>query len=168
MKTLVFFLAALSVAMPSFAADSNVNYDQVREDYRAYLREIKKMSQQYKEFTGEMKKVLAEEGFPTWSDEAGIQVVKPVVMGEADVKESAKDMTVKVDLPGLKKDTIKVTIENEKMLRIQARRKQTGEDVERLIELPSSAEGAKAQYEDGVLSVTAKKTHSKAISVPVR
>jgi HSP20 family protein len=170
MKSLVLAIVIFFSALPAFAADqtTNVNYDQVREDYRTYLRELKKLSTQYKELTGEMKKVMDEEGYPTWSEEGGVQLAKPAVIGEADVKETDKDMTVKLDLPGLKKDTLKITIEDDKTLKVQAKRKDTDETVERLVALPAPAKEAKATYEDGVLSVNVKKAEQKAISVPVR
>jgi HSP20 family molecular chaperone IbpA len=169
-KTLVLLLAALAFCVPARAADTanDPRMDQVRENNRAYLQEIKRMSLQYMEFTGEMKQVIAEEGLPTWSEEGGVVVTKPAVTSDAPVTETDTDMTVKLDLPGLRKDTLKVSIEDDKMLHVRATRKDPVEEIERIVALPASAEGARAQYEDGVLTVTVKKAHSKAISVPVR
>lgn len=176
MKTLLAAALFVSAAVPAFAADTDANpaYDQARQDYKIYMQELKKLSQQYRELTGEMQKVINEEGYPSFSEDGGIDVVKPgqaaPAAAGADVKESGKEVTVQLDLPGLDRKDLKVSIENQKTLRVRGKRKATGEAVERLIALPSAAEGAQGQYEDGVLTVKAKKAPETKteVAVPVR
>ena len=69
MKLKIFFLVGLVglfVSSISFSAtNQNTNdpaYDQARQDYRAYLQQLKTLSSQYKQITGEVKKVIQEEG----------------------------------------------------------------------------------------------------------
>ncbi len=177
MKTLVLAVLIFLSAVPAFAADNNTNpnYDQAREDYRIYLQELKKLGAQYRELTGEMKKVIAEEGLPTWSEaDDSIAVVKPdfpvsPAASGAEIKESDKEVAVKLDVPGLDRKTLKVSIEDKKTLHIRGKRKDNGEFIERFVALPVAAEGAEGKYEDGVLTVKAKKSEEtkKEVVVPV-
>jgi hypothetical protein len=171
-----FFALALflSFAAPVLAAD-DATTTQAKEDYRAYVQELKRLGAQYRQITGQMKQVIAEEGVPTWSDDKGIVMTKPdfsgaaaVPAGTSGVKETEKDMTVTFDLPGLDRSALKVSLENQSTLHVTGRRKTTGETVDRIIQLPAPAESAKASYEDGVLSVNLKKTKITAVDVPVR
>ncbi len=178
MKTIAFAVLFSLCTAPVFAANTDPNYDQAREDYRIYLQELKKLGAQYRELTGEMKKVIAEEGVPTWSEaDDSIKMVKPdfteapaaQVAAGTTIKQSNKDVTATLDLPGLDRKTLKVSIEDKKTLRIRGKRKDNGETVERLVALPVDAEGAEGKYEDGVLTVKAKKSEEskKEVVVPV-
>jgi HSP20 family protein len=92
----------------------------------------------------------------------------------------------KVELPGMNKDNIKVTIKNN-MLRLSGERKQEEETTEktfhrseryfgkfcRTIQLPADidADKIKAQYKDGVLNITLPKPESmkpKEIEIEVK
>ncbi|HXV19285.1 MAG TPA: Hsp20/alpha crystallin family protein, partial [Candidatus Omnitrophota bacterium] len=95
------------------------------------------------------------------------------VFGDVDIRETDKEMIVKVDLPGVKKEAITVKIEDAKVLRIYGRRDNEKEDIwnkgyvrtyqserhhgkfQRRIDLPALAKdtGIEAQYENGVLTV---------------
>ena len=158
---------------------------QAKKDYKVFLEQLKALNSQYKEVTNEVKEVIKEEGVPVFDEETGEMVMKKdfaedrpnrqegPVFGDVDIKETDRDMIVKVDLPGLKKEEIKIKIENGKVLRITGQRDREKEELwnrgnvhtyqserhygrfHRLIELPSVAKdsGTEAQYENGVLTV---------------
>jgi HSP20 family protein len=90
-----------------------------------------------------------------------------------DLEENENDFKVDIELPGVKKEDIKVSVEND-VLTISGERKQ-GVDVKeagrseryfgkfsRTVTLPSHVDsaGAKAAYKDGVLTVTVPKAES--------
>jgi HSP20 family protein len=100
-----------------------------------------------------------------------------------DVKEGKDEITVKADLPGLKKEEIQVNVDNG-VLTISGERKheEKSEDegwhrversygsFRRSVRLPQDVESSKvkAEYKDGVLSVTLAKSEAskpKAIKV---
>ena len=166
----------------SYAADQSAANDaaveQAKRDYRIFLEQLKALNSQYKEITSEIKEVIKEEGVPAFDEETGeMAIVKPdedFGSDDVSIKETDKEMTVRVDLPGVKKEEIKVRIENNKVLRIFGQRdsaRQRGR-FQRRIELPSEARdsGIEAKYENGVLTVTIPKTASKKseIVVPIR
>ncbi len=103
-----------------------------------------------------------------------------------DVKESDDAITVDAEMPGLKQEEIKVSVEAG-VLQISAERKQEKDEktknvhrveryygqMERRLALPSSVEEGKveATYKDGVLHVTLPKKPSakpKAVTVKVK
>ena len=103
-----------------------------------------------------------------------------------EVKETEEAITVDAELPGLKQEEIKVTVE-EGILTIAAERKQEKDEktknvhrteryygqMERKLALPASVEDGKidAVYKDGVLHVTLPKKPSakpKAVTVKVK
>ena len=103
-----------------------------------------------------------------------------------DIVENNGNIEVKVELPGMNKDDIKVTIKNN-MLRLSGERKQEEETTEktfhrseryfgkfcRTIQLPADidADKIKAQYKDGVLNLTLPKPESmkpKEIEIEVK
>jgi HSP20 family protein len=103
-----------------------------------------------------------------------------------DVKETEEAITVEAELPGLKQEEIKVTVE-EGVLTISAERKQEKDEktknvhrteryygqMERKLALPARVEDGKidAVYKDGVLHVTLPKRASakpKAVTVKVK
>lgn len=98
-----------------------------------------------------------------------------------DLEESDEAFKVDIELPGVKKEDIKVSVEND-VLTISGERKQGLEVKEagrseryfgkfsRTVTLPSSvnSDGAKATYRDGVLTVTVPKAENakpKSISI---
>jgi HSP20 family protein len=106
--------------------------------------------------------------------------VKPLAMPagaelsiKVDVKEDDKSYTVRADIPGVKKEDIQVDVEGN-MISLRAEAKQEKEEkkgekviysersygmVSRSFSLPAEvdAKGAKAEYKDGVLSLTLPK-----------
>lgn len=181
-----FFLATCALAATQ-SNDQNAAYDQARQDYRTYLQQLKVLNRQYKQITGEMSKIIKEEGVPTW-DMGGTESGK--TFAAADIQETEKDMVVKMDLPGVNKDNLKLKIENNRMLRVQGERNEEKQQTqitpdtryqrterqqgsfERVIELPALASdsGTEAKYENGVLTVKILKapTAAKEINVPVK
>jgi len=176
---------------PVFSAN-DVNdpaYDRAREDYRTYLKQLKALGEQYKEFKGGMEKIMQEEGFPTWDESTdSLSVAKlPTHFTEANVRETDKEMIVRLDMPGVKKNDIKVNIQDSRLLQVSGRRiLETGETqagpntnfnrsehqasgFERVVKLPSlaSEDVPSAKYEDGVLTVRIKKGQNAKKEVPV-
>lgn len=109
-----------------------------------------------------------------------------VMMPAIDVQETDEAITVDAELPGLKQEEIKVSVEDG-ILSISAERKHEKDEktknvrrseryygrMERRLSLPSSVEEAKveAAYKDGVLHVTLPKKASakpKAVNVKVK
>ena|GEM_PF-311723 len=206
MKRKIFFLVTWGGLLASsflFAAtNSNSNdpaYNQAKQDYRAYLEQLKALRNQYHQITDQVKKIIAEEGVPTWdenSDQMTLSKGVPplssgvTVFGDADIKETEKDMVVKMDLPGLQKDKIKINIENNQILKISGNRELEKEEekstvdasyyklerqhgaFERSIKLPVAAQdsGTQARYDNGVLTVTIPKAKEskKNVAVPVQ
>ncbi len=103
-----------------------------------------------------------------------------------DIVENNGNIEVKVELPGMNKDDIKVTIKNN-MLRLSGERMQEEKTAEktfhrseryfgkfyRTIQLPADidADKIKAQYKDGVLNITLPKPESmkpKEIEIEVK
>ncbi len=96
--------------------------------------------------------------------EAETQVFVPPV----EVYETDKEVVVKVDLPGIKKEDIEITVKENAVV-IRAERKEEREEktenifrserfygvVERVIQLPVEVnpDEAKAEYKDGVLEI---------------
>ena len=190
--TFLFMPHAFSATQSS---DPNPAYDQARQDYRAYLQKLKALNQQFKEMTGEMNKIIKEEGVPSWDMKGtGLDTVSGQndgkTFGDIDVRETDQDMLVKMDLPGVSKDKIKLRIENNKVLHIQGERDEEQQETkvvgdahyqrverqhgsfERVIELPALASdsGTEAKSENGVLTVRIPKAPAsqKEINVSVK
>jgi len=98
-----------------------------------------------------------------------------------DLEEGEDSIRVDLELPGLKKEDIKVSVEND-VLTVSGERKQGVEVKEagrseryfgkfsRTVTLPTnvSAEGATASFKDGVLTVTIPKAeHAKPKSISI-
>lgn len=205
MKKLCFLsvLTACLIWLSPLFADTQPNQsspaaEQARRDYRAYLQQLKQLNTQYKEVMGEITKIIREEGLPTWDSGFENPAIWPnkttssavTGFGQVDLKEMDGEMVVKADLPGLQKDEIKVSIEENKMLHISGKREAEKEETkttpearyykaerqrgsfERVIELPAPARdnGIEARYENGVLTIRIPKVpiSKKEVSVPVR
>jgi HSP20 family protein len=197
----VFFL--LLFTLPAYSAPSDAEAreaasEQARQEYRIFLEQLKELTHQYREVTKEVKKVIREEGIPTIDENTGELKMKRgddlsyvgTDFGDSDIRETDKEMIVKMDLPGLKKEEINVSVENGKLLRIRGERDHEKEEAkedtryhyyrserqhgrfERLIELPVEAKdtGIGAKYEDGVLTVKIPKAteKKKEVAVPIR
>ncbi len=105
---------------------------------------------------------IFEDVLPAYGDRE--QVLAPPV----DIYETDTDVVVKIELPGVKKEDIDLTIK-ENTLHLKAERKEEREEktenvhrverfygvIERVVPLPVEvkAEEAKAEYKDGILEV---------------
>ncbi|MCM8790344.1 MAG: Hsp20/alpha crystallin family protein [Candidatus Omnitrophica bacterium] len=119
-------------------------------------------------------------------DERGREYVAPVGrLVRVDVIENEKDFTVKADLPGMDKDKIVVTLENNRILKISGSRESSvtekGPNIvrqermegrfERVVELPAECknEGISASYKNGVLEIIIpKKEAAKPQAIKVK
>ena len=134
-----------------------------------FLKQLKELNSQYKEVTGQMAQVLKEEGLPKWDlGDTGALSPDPAV----HIKEMGQELTVSIDLPGIQKETLKVTVHDGKTLLVSADRKVDSEvkKVEKTVELPSAvdATGVKAGYAAGVVTVQLPKTASQEVTIPVQ
>jgi HSP20 family molecular chaperone IbpA len=156
--------------------------EQIKKDYRAFLKQLKELNTQYKEITGEIGQVMKEEGVPTWDMGEGIKVDEKAagkdnpplqdLGGGAYLKENTKDMVLTVDLPGFKRDSIKLSFKDGKTVQINALRKldTLERSFERSFDLPAPGDqkNSTAAYTDGVLTVKVPKIASQEVSIPVR
>lgn len=198
-------LVLMSVPAASAAAGDESNrqavYQKAREDYRVYLEQLKALREQYREITDEVRKIVAEEGVPVFDADTGdLKIAKPGLTGpadaepaasfaDADITETQDEVLVTMDLPGLDKDQIRVSIREDRYLRVSGEResqkivdgekdgvayhrseRQAGR-FERVLELPSAVrqDGTKASYDNGVLTVRVPKAalSDQEVTVPV-
>ena len=117
-----------------------------------------------------MTQVMKEEGTPSW-DNGGLDQQMTTGEGIA-IKEAPDGILVTVDLPGIQKDSIKLTVQDGNRLSVQAQRKTETETktVEKLVQLPSGVDpnSAQATYQDGVLTLKLTKQTPQEISIPVK
>jgi HSP20 family molecular chaperone IbpA len=167
----------------AIAQYQTTSYDkeQLKKDYRAFLQQLKELNKQYKEITGEMGQVMKEEGIPTWDMGEGVKLADTQktttetvndLGGGAYIKETAKDMILTLDLPGYKKDSIKLKFKDGKTLSILAERKidTLTKSFDRSFDLPAPGDqkASQAAYQDGVLTVKIPKIASQEVSIPIR
>ncbi len=166
---LTFFFAGLAQADDT----GNPAYAQARQEYREYLKQLKVLNEQYKSITGEMKKVIEEEGLPTW-DAGDLDLGASWSWADPQVEDTGKEMVVTAEMPGLNKRSIRVNLQEGRNLKITAdkKTKQGKEAVEKIIALPVEGleRGTKAKYEDGVLTITVPKAieTKREVSIPVQ
>lgn len=126
-----------------------------------------------------MKDIIA-----TYPQDASLDVFGQDI--RVDVVQTQADVVVRADLPGMSKDTIEVTLENSRILRIAGIRniekKETAPGVvrqermqgrfERVLELPAECknDGITATYKDGVLEIIIPKlseTKEKPVKIAI-
>jgi len=166
----------------ALAADQATTYDkeQLKQDYKLFLQQLKSLNAQYKEITGEIGQVMKEEGAPTWDMGEGLDLdskkeeskAAQDLGGGAFLKETDKEMLLTLDLPGYKKDSIKLSFQDGKKLLVSAQRKleSTTRSYERAFDLPVPGDykGTTAIYEDGVLTVKIPKVATKEVMIPIK
>lgn len=122
---------------------------------------------------------------PATAGNGGEHITEELWAPVTDITEDDKEFVVKAELPDMKKEDVKVTVENG-TLRISGERKAEKEEktkkyhriersygaFERIFALPEGADGTKvsADYKDGMLTVHLPKTAEakpKAIEVKV-
>lgn len=174
----IFYCLSIAVLTAGIASAEVVSQDQdVYKDLDQLKKQIVKMK---REMSGLIKEIAAD--YPAdakglmegWGQDVRI-----------DVTETEKDVLVRADLPGMDKDKIEVTLEQNKMLKIAGSRdivkSQTSQGVvvqersrgafSRTIELPAEckASGIKASYNNGVLDISIpKKEKSKEDIVKIK
>jgi len=175
-KTLVYILALVFMADAAYAA-TPVQNDDVYKDLDQLKLQIRKMK---REMSGLMKEITAD-----YSSDS-----KALIEGwgqdiRIDVTETDKDVLVRADLPGMDKDKIEVTLEQNKLLKIAGSRdvmkSQSSPGVvvqersrgafSRTIDLPveCKSDGIKAAYNNGVLDITIpKKEKTKEDTVKIK
>jgi len=157
-----FSQGAVAWSAQSDSTTEDAAIQNARQQYREYLKQLKVLNQQFNKVTGDMAKIIKEEGVPTW--ETG-NLDLGLGSGEADIKDLGNTLEVRMELPGLDKNSLLVTLSDDKMLRIRGKKKfdDKNPDVDRSVELPAVVEkqGMGASYEDGVLIVTLKKDLSR-------
>lgn len=165
MKKILILLALCAVASPVWAANSqqDMAIEQAKADYRVYLQQLGELSKQYGQITGEMKKVIKEEGIPVFDEDTGQISISHDFDFEDNgpIEETDKEYRVAVDMAGARKSTIKAYIEDDKILRVEGIKRIGNKDkkIEKKVELPAAVSDKKprAKYEDGVLTVTIRK-----------
>ncbi len=165
MKKTIFLAFVMSLAVSSgWCVDQqSAAVEQAKADYRVYLQQLKELSKQYSQVTGEMKKVIKEEGVPVWDeDTGGITISHDLDFTDlGPIEETDKEIRVTINMAGVRKNTIKAYIEDDMILHVEGIKRVGDKDkrVERKIELPSpvSDKKPKAKYEDGLLTVTIRK-----------
>ena len=181
--SLMMLIAASSFAMGNSqdqdnkqpSQPSNPAVDRAKLDYRVYLEQLKALGQQYNQITGETKRIIKEEGVPVFDEKTGqIKISHDLNFSDSSpVKETDTEMKLTLEIPGVKKDSIKVTIEDDTMLHVKGIRKVEDNEIviDKSIQLPAKAndKNPRAKYEDGILTVIVKKaeTPKKEVAVPV-
>ena len=185
MKKILFILIGFLLISPLvFSAptddQTNAAIEKARQDYKIYLEKLKEMSHQYKGVTTQIKNVVKEEGIPVWNEDTGeIDISKNVqlsppqsLMKDVDIQETENDILVKADFPGLKKESIKASLMDQKVLHVSGVQDSAAQSgpFERTIELPSPAKdsGVEAKYENGVLVVKIPKAREVKKEVTVK
>ena len=160
-------------------SQNNPGLDQAKKDYAVLLQKLGEMGKQYSQVTAETKKVIKEQGVPVWDDKTGTIIVSHDVnfSGNGPYFQTEKEIKYVFEKPGLKKGSIRVSIEDDKILHIQAWKKsmqdgQPDETVDEKYELPAPVSDLRpqAKYEDGILTITIQKplVPKKTVSVPVQ
>jgi len=175
-KVLVYVLALMFIADVVYAV-TPAQTDDVYKDLDQLKLQIRKMK---REMSGLMKEISSD-----YSSDS-----KALVEGwgqdiSIDVTQTNKEVLVRADLPGMDKDKIEITLEQNKMLKISGSRdvvkNQTSQGVvvqerargvfARTIELPAEcgSDGIKASYNNGVLDISIpKKEKSKEDAVKIK
>jgi HSP20 family molecular chaperone IbpA len=162
--------------VPSDPEQNQEAINKAKQDYRVFLGKLKELNSQYKNVTKQMSEVIKEEGVPTWDNNTNSLAFTKDISGFSTaegvrIQQDDKEMNVSIDLPGLKKNSIKASIEDVQVLKISATRTigQETLPIEKAIKLPAPAkgEGTQAKYEDGVLTVKIPKLVKKEIPVPI-
>lgn len=176
MKILLSVLIACAIMANSGYCQTTIS-DQDEENLEQLSKRLVRMK---RSMDGFMKELVS-----SYSDQAAFAGFGSDV--RVDIAENPKDFVVRADLPGMDKDKIVVTLENNRILRIsgsrQIMKEETGPNMvkqervegkfERTIELPALCknDGIKASYTNGVLEIVIPKkeeTKPEMIKVDVQ
>lgn len=163
--TLICCVMMMAAGTCAFADTITTASDQ---EYKDMAELKKKFVRMKKEMDSFMKEIVS-----TYSDTTDMPLGAVAQDIKVDIAENDKEYTVRADMPGMSKDRIDVTLENERFLRISGTRETVIKEespgmvrqerslgkVERMIELPGAGtvDGIKAEYKDGVLQITIPK-----------
>lgn len=175
MRRIVLVLAMfMALTHPAYSQSTIIDRDE--ESLEQLSKKIARMKRNMDSF---MKELTS-----TYSDQLGASGLGSPV--RIDVAETPKDFVVTADLPGMDKDKIVITLDNNRILKISGSRELVREErapnivkqeraegmFERIIELPAECknEGILASYKNGVLEITIPKreeTKTKTVTVNV-
>lgn len=152
------------------------------DDYRNLDELRAKMVRLRREMDKFMREVIG-----TYPDQGGVAVQSFGQEVRVDISETDKDVIVKADMPGMEKDKIDITLQNNRILKIAGNREVEKKEAapgvvkqermsgkfERVLELPveCKSEGIAATYKAGVLEITIpkmKKTEEKPVKINIQ
>ena len=175
----VCFLSA-SLASAQTTANAPVD-DQTQEERNLEIlsKKLVRMKKEMDKFVKDMSATYQDQGFTATGPFGGDVKV--------DIVENEKGFIVTADLPGMDKDKIDITLENNKVLKIAGMRRVEKQETapgvvrqermegrfERVLELPAEckSDGIDASYKNGVLEITIQKKEPKkteAVKVKVQ
>jgi len=174
-KTIPVFL--ICVFLAGIACADNMPTE---EDYKNLAEMRAKLVRMKREMDHFIRDIM-----DTYPAQGGISVAGFGEEVKIDISETAKDVMVKADLPGMDKDKIEVALTNNKILKISGSRDMEAKEerpgmvrqermsgkFERILELPVDCmtEGIKASYKNGVLElIIPKKEEAKESMVKIR
>jgi len=153
--------------------------DQETKDFEALRQKIVRLKQQMDILINDVMAPRSE------ANTAAPGFLSPSV--KLDVSGDPKNLIVTADIPGMEKDQIGISLENNKILRISGNRQFTEEEksadyiktermrgeFERVLKLPvpCESEGIAATYENGVLRIVIPKAPQEAektVKIPVK
>jgi len=160
-------------------SQNSASVEQAKKDYAVFLQKLAEMGQQYNQVTAQTKQVVKDQGIPVWDDKEGkIKISHDLNFSDnGAVHETENEVRVVLEKPGLRKGSIRVTIEDDRMLHLKAFKKsleagQPDELVDEKMQLPAGISDThpQARYEDGILTVTIPKSvvPQKTVDVPVQ
>ena len=183
MKKISVFLLFIFISTACAASDTqNRNtavVEEAKKEYAAFLQKLNALNKQYGQVTGEVKKIVKEQGVPVWDDKEGkFKISRDVDFSDnGSVYETENEIKIGLERPGLKKESIHITIEDGKTLHIHALKKvtdpgQPDEVINETYDLPVFVTDSKpkAKYEDGILTITVQKPaiSQKTVAVSVQ
>jgi len=166
--------------------------EQLKTTMKQTAQQVGQATKDFKEFYAELQKAVQDSGIVEEVNKmnlGGTQASSSssagsAGFGAADVKVASTSMTVTVDLPGVDKKNLSVSLAESSQLKIKVDRKAADDpsdyqlaeryrgNFEKTIQLPYKAKGSsfKAELKNGVLAVTIPKEKSAApneVAIPI-
>ena len=189
MKKFTLFVMFFVAMTTSACAQQNTNStsidprtrEEIKQTARESAREIKKITTEFKQFYADLKDIVEEEGIADLGGDTANSA-----FGQTDIMDAEREMIVKMDMPGVKKDQITVKLIDATALKVEAQRETASVTdangvirserhkggFERELKLPHNAAegGFKADLSDGVLTVRIPKekpSKSQVRNIPI-